>query len=74
MRLFLIAFILTIAHPMGSITDLWEMMNAPDEERVRKEVALQRNYDNAVMAERREQCSDAAALYEKFLAMDPRHL
>lgn len=72
--LFIIAFILTIVHRMGSIAELWERMNAPDEEKIRKEVAHQRHYDDAVMAERREQYTDAAALYEKVLAMDPRHI
>jgi len=72
--LFVIAFVLTIVHRMGSLADLWDMMNAPDEEKVRKEVALQRCYEDALMAERREQFADAAALYEKFLTIDPRHV
>jgi len=72
--LFIIAFVLTIVHRMGSISDLWDMMNGPDEEKVRKELIIQRNYDDAVMAERREQYANAAALYEKLLAIDPRHV
>jgi membrane associated rhomboid family serine protease len=69
--LFLISFAMTIVHRMGSLGDLWSLMNAPDEGKIRKEVADQRRYDDAVMAERKECYSDAASLYEQVLTADP---
>jgi hypothetical protein len=69
--LFLISFAMTIVHRMGSIGDLLSLINAPDEEKIRKEVADERRYDDAVMAERKECYSDAASLYEQVLTANP---
>jgi membrane associated rhomboid family serine protease/Tfp pilus assembly protein PilF len=72
--LFVISFVMTIVHRMGSLEDLLSMINAPNEEKIRKEVAGKRRYDDAVMAERKENHSDAASLYEQVLADDPRNI
>jgi tetratricopeptide (TPR) repeat protein len=72
--LFVISLGLTILHRMGSISDLLSLKNAPNEKKVRQDVALQRCYDDAVMAERKERYSDAVTLYEKVLAADPRNI
>jgi len=72
--LFLISFAMTIVHRMGSLGDLWSLMNAPDEDKIRKEVADERRYDDAVMAERKECYSDAASLYEQVLTADPHNI
>jgi tetratricopeptide (TPR) repeat protein len=72
--LFTGAFLMTIVHRMGSLADLWYQLGAPSEKKVLQEVALQRSYDDAVMAERKEQYAEAASLYERMLAADPRHI
>ena len=71
--LFVLSFILTIVHRMGSLSELLSLANAPNEEKARKKVADQRRYDDAVMAERGERYQDAASLYEQVLTADPRH-
>jgi membrane associated rhomboid family serine protease len=71
--LFLLCFGMTIVHRMGSIGDLWDMLGGPDEKKIRKDVAHQRSYDDAVMSERKELYTEAAALYEQVLADEPRN-
>lgn len=63
---------MTVVHRMGSISDL--LRNTPSEEDARREVELRRHFDNAVMAEKGEQCEAAAANYEKCLAGDPGNI
>ncbi len=72
--IFVISFGLTIVHRMGTLVDLLKLSNVPDEGQARKEVALQRCYNDAVMSERKELYSKAAELYEQFLSADPRHI
>ncbi len=72
--LFMISFVMTIVHRMGSISDLLSMMNAPNEKKIRRDVDLQRCFDDAVIAERKERYSDAVSLYEQVLAADPHNI
>ncbi len=71
--LFTASFVMTIVHRMGSLSDLFHHLSAPSEETVRQEVAIQRNYDEAVLAEKKERFPEAAALYEKLLSAEPKN-
>ncbi len=72
--LFVAAFIMTIVHRMGSISDLWFHLSRPSEKKVRQEVDTRRSFDDAVMSEKKGQYSQAAELYEQVLRTDIKNI
>ena len=65
---------MTVVHRMGSISELLSFMDRPIEEQARQEVELKRCYDDAMVAERREQYPAAASLCEKLLVQEPANI
>jgi membrane associated rhomboid family serine protease len=72
--MFILAFVLTIVHRLGSISDLIHYMSGPSENKVRAEVDLKRKYDEAMLAERGSDYEKATTLYEQLLMLDPAHV
>ncbi len=72
--LFLISFIMTIVHRMGSISDLWFHISGPSEKKARHEINIKRTFDEAVLSEKKAQFSQAAELYEHVLKTDTKNI
>lgn len=71
--LFAVSFGMTVIHRMGSVTDIL-FSSRVSEKQARQEVNTQRDYDNAVSAQDSARYPEAAALYERVLAVDPRNI
>ena len=71
---FVAAFVMTIVHRMGSISDILSYINGPSEKKAVEQFNLKRNFDEAILAEKRGLYTEAIALYEKFLLADQEHI
>ena len=72
--LFAGAFVMTVVHRMGSISDIFSHISGPSEKKVRKEVWMTQTFDEAHMAERKGNFPGAASLYEQLLLSDPKNI
>lgn len=72
--LFAGAYILTIVHKLGSILDILSHLGGPSEKKARQSVNLKRNFEDAVLSERKAKFPEAAALYEQLLLAEPANI
>lgn len=71
---FVAAFLMTLIHRLGSISEIFSGPSAASEKKILMELDNKRCFDDAARAERASDFENAADLYEKVLSADPEHV